>query len=57
MTINKSSLEERLFWINEIIEKKKAINFISKKSGIPNGYFIRLSSQISGIWRRGTSTL
>lgn len=34
MTVNKSSFEERLFWVNEIIEKNKAINFISKKSGV-----------------------
>lgn len=34
MTINKCSFEERLFLVNEIIKNKKAINFVSKQSGV-----------------------
>ncbi|ECJ9745878.1 helix-turn-helix domain-containing protein [Listeria monocytogenes] len=37
MVMNKSSFEERLFFIDEIIQKKKTINAVAKENGILPG--------------------
>ncbi|ARM73657.1 transposase [Listeria monocytogenes] len=36
MTINKTSFEQRLFVVQEILEKKKSRNLVSKETNIPN---------------------
>ncbi|CAM4299449.1 hypothetical protein ACP0AK_10300 [Listeria ivanovii] len=36
MTINKTSFEQRLFAVQEILEKKKSRNLGSKETNIPN---------------------